>query len=89
MAQIVSQKTLHIHLKTNLPLTIQDMPLAFIRRAARSCFRFMSAYRVGLKGPILDYAMRVYTSHRRILGGDVGEIQERFDEKQSAKRVKL
>ena len=79
----------YAHLKTNLPLTIQDMPLAFIRRAARSCFRFMSAYRVGLKGPILDYAMRVYTSHRRILGGDVGEIQERFDEKQSAKRVKL
>jgi hypothetical protein len=26
----------------------------------------MSGYRKGLEGPKLDYAMRIYTSHRRI-----------------------
>lgn len=41
------------------------IPLSFIRRAESRCFRYMSGYRKGLVGPILDYAMKKYKSHRR------------------------
>ena len=42
------------------------MGIAFVRRIERHCLRFMSGYRQGLEGPLLDYAMKKYSSHRRI-----------------------
>ena len=49
-----------------LPNALDNVPIQFVRRAARHCFRFMSGYRQGLEGPLLDYIMKKYTSHRRI-----------------------
>jgi hypothetical protein len=37
-----------------LPEALHDVPVEFHRRALRHCFRFMSGYRHGLKGPLLD-----------------------------------
>jgi transposase len=51
-------------LQRMLPETLDSIPLHFFRRAARSCFRWMSGYREGLVGPFLDYIMKKYTSHR-------------------------
>jgi hypothetical protein len=44
---------------------LEAIPKKFIRRIERFCFRFMDGYRHGLKGPLLDYAMRKYSSHRK------------------------
>ena len=55
------------HFKSDLPSTmLSEMPIAFVRRAARHCYRFMSGYRQGLDGPLLDYTMKKYSGHRRI-----------------------
>jgi hypothetical protein len=35
-----------------------------IRNYSRHCFRFMDGYRKELKGPLLDFAMKKYKSHR-------------------------
>lgn len=52
-------------LKDRLPITLSEtMPLSFVRKASRFCLRFMSGYREKLEGPLLDYAMKVYSSHR-------------------------
>jgi len=53
-------------LKRMLSETLRSVPLPFIRRAARSAFRWMSAYREGLTGPFLDYVVKKYSSHRCI-----------------------
>jgi len=70
-------------LSEGLPQTIETgIPLAFIRRAARSCFRFMNAYRLGLVGPLLDYAVKKYSGHRRIPAGvTAAALQEGYDKK--------
>ena len=73
----------YAHLKEALPLSVQNIPLAFVRRAARSCFRFMTGYRIGLKGPVLDYAMRKYSSHRRIVEGARDAIEAEYSAKLS------
>lgn len=49
-----------------LPQAIDSLPLAFVRKAARHCFRFMSGYRMGLRGPLLDFTMKKYKGHRMI-----------------------
>lgn len=53
-------------LQRMLPETLLSVPQHFFRRAARSCFRWMSGYREGLTGPFLDFIMKKYTSHRCI-----------------------
>ena len=72
-------------LKAQLPITAKEkLPLEFIQRAERSAFRFMSGYRVGLEGPVLDYAMRLYHGHRQIPQDVVASINAKFEEKQRA-----
>ena len=62
-------------LKKRLPETFLDIvPLAFIRRAARYCFLFMDGYRQGLDGPLLDYSMKKYSSHRTIPSGIIDTL---------------
>ena len=63
-----------------------DIPLSFIKRASRHCQRFMEGYRAGLKGPLLDYAMKRYRGHRTITAEQVRVITEEFDKKQAIKR---
>lgn len=45
---------------------LDNVPVTFHRRALRHCFRFMSGYRQGLQGPLLDYVMKKYRSHREV-----------------------
>ena len=62
-----------------VPITLEEMiPIATVRRQARHCYRFMSAYRMGLQGPLADYAMKKYSSHRRIPEGVLAEIQQQY-----------
>ena len=43
------------------------MPIAFVReRAFDQCLRFMSGYRDGLTGAVLEYAVKKYKNHRRL-----------------------
>jgi hypothetical protein len=57
-------------LKRDLPTTLlKTLPLECFRRFSRYCLRFMSGYREGLEGPLLDYTMKKYRSHRAIPTG--------------------
>jgi DDE superfamily endonuclease len=74
------------HLVENLPLSLETkLPLAFVRRAAQHCFRFMQGYRHGLSGTILEYAVKKYTSHRAIPANVFRTIEADFEE---AKKIK-
>ena len=53
--------------------------ISFVRKAARHCCRFMSGYRQGLDGPLLDYIMKKYSGHRRIPDIILVEVQAAFD----------
>ena len=55
------------------------IPLKFFKRARRHCYRFMQGYRDGLKGPLLDYAIKKYSSHRRIPAIVLETIKSDFD----------
>mmetsp|Transcript_29755 Transcript_29755/g.28453 ORF Transcript_29755/g.28453 Transcript_29755/m.28453 type:complete len:217 (+) Transcript_29755:164-814(+) len=76
-------------LKKRLPTTLlKTMPIAFVRRAARFCLRFMSGYRAGLSGPLLDFTMKKYKSHRTIPVGIVDTVTQQFDNHLKAKALK-
>jgi transposase len=67
-------------LKENLPITLRDLlPIAFVRRFSQHCLRFMSGYRQNLEGPLLDYVMRKYTSHRTIPLLVMAELTKEYD----------
>lgn len=50
----------------NVPLLLDNIDPTLIIKFVKHCFRFMQGYRVGLHGPVLDYAMKKYKSHRCI-----------------------
>jgi hypothetical protein len=76
-------------LKERLPKTLTEvMPLAFVRRAARFCLRFMSGYRAGLSGPLLDFTMKKFKSHRTIPLGIIDTVTKQFEEYLTAKALK-
>ncbi len=76
-------------LKAILPITLSEtMSLAFVRRAARFCLRFMSGYRAGLSGPLLDFTMKKFKSHRTIPLGIVDTVTQQFNEHLKAKALK-
>jgi len=41
-------------LKKRLPELLDSIPISFVKRASRHCFRYMDGYRLGLTGPELD-----------------------------------
>lgn len=49
-----------------LPSVIASISPSLVRDCSNHCFRFMSGNRIGLKVPVLDYAMKKYKSHRRL-----------------------
>lgn len=63
------------------------MPVAFHRRAVQHSFRYMDAYRKGLTGPLLEYAVRKYRSHRTIPG--VNPLPELGNEYKEHRQCKL
>lgn len=66
LPNILSQLT-HSRVISRGVVVDEEAPkIGFIRRASRHCFRFMSGYRQGLHGPLLDYAMKKYKGHRMI-----------------------
>ena len=57
-------------LKDELPTTLlETCPVACFRRFLIYCLRFMSGYREGLEGSLLDYTMKKYRSHRCVPTG--------------------
>ena len=70
-------------LKTGLPVTFDElMPISFVRKAFDHCLRFMHGYRSGLVGPVLEYAVKKYKSHRRLSPTiRLDEIASEFAEK--------
>lgn len=81
------------HLEENLPLSLETkLPLSFIRRASQHCFRFMQGYRYGLRGSILEYAVKKYTSHRAIPAHVFRTVEADYEETvkiKAEKRKKL
>ena len=53
-------------LQETVPAALNSVPLSKIRKFARRCYRFMSAYRLGLSGSAATFAVKKYKSHRRI-----------------------
>ena len=74
-------------LKTGLPGTFDEfMPISFVRKAFDHCLRFMHGYRSGLVGPVLEYAVKKYKSHRCLSPNiRLGEIASEFAEKKAKK----
>jgi hypothetical protein len=42
------------------------LPHAFVVRTFNRCLRYMDGYRVGLVGPLLEFAIKKFKSHRRL-----------------------
>ena len=53
-------------LKLHVPQAHDSVSVDTIRRNARTCYRWMDAYRKGLSTPMAQYAVKKYSSHRRI-----------------------
>ena len=67
-------------LKARLPETFDDLlPVGLVRKFLQHCLRFMSGYRQNLEDPLLDYAMRKYTSHRVVPQGVAEELSKEYD----------
>jgi hypothetical protein len=58
---------------------MQRIPLAFVRRAARHCLRYMNHYRAGLEGPLLEFAVKTYKTHRAVTAEQAGDIKAAFE----------
>ena len=66
-----------------------DIPLELFQKTARCCQRMMDCYRMGLKGPLLDYASKKYRGHRAIpqfVTTELNNLQKEFEEKMRLKR---
>ena len=62
------------------------MPISFVQKAFDYCLRFMHGYRSGLVGPVLEYAVKKYKSHRRLSPTRrLYEIAAEFAEKKAKK----
>ena len=53
-------------MERTVPLALNSVSLCKIRRFARRCYRFMSAYRLGLSGRAAIFAAKKYKSHRKV-----------------------
>ena len=47
----------------------------------------MGAYRLGLEGPLLDYALKVYSSHRRIPMEKYNDIVSGYNAEKENKKI--
>ena len=68
-------------LQRNLPRYLENIPLPFVKRAARHCLRYMDGYRSGLVGPVLDDAMKKFRGHRMIPRENLQLIKDEFENK--------
>ena len=76
-------------LKSELPTTLlETLPLACSRRFLRCCLNSMIGYRECLEGPLLDYTMKKYRSHRCVPTGLRTFLEADFKEYKDKKRTK-
>ena len=69
-------------LKELVPIILESkIDIKYVRRVKQKCFRYMSGYREGIHGPLLDYAVKKYSSHRRIPSEAVKIVETEFDMK--------
>jgi hypothetical protein len=76
----------YAHLKQGLPNTLESMPLRSIRKFHRKTMRYMSAYRLDFTGPLLEYAVKKFTSHRAVPSGQKDAIAREFEVAESKRR---
>eukprot|EP01034_Spumella_vulgaris_P003359 gene3359-4325_t len=69
-------------LDKKVPECMIACPVSTIRKYVRHCLRYMDGYRKGLTGPLLDFACKKYTSHRRICEKLIDHVKELEDTKQ-------
>jgi hypothetical protein len=77
-------------MRTALPENLYSVPISFHRRALRHCLRFMSGYRQGLQGPLLDYVLKKYKGHREIpafVGRELENLEIDFNRQRDAKII--
>ena len=73
-------------LKRLVPIILDTkIDTKYVRRVKQKCFRYMSGYRGNMQGPLLDYAVKKYSSHRRIPTDQVETVKIEFEEKLQAK----
>ena len=72
-------------LRESLPVELDSIPIEFFRKAARHCFRFMSGYRQGLVGSLLDYTQRKYKGHRTIPAFVITDLEKEYEDKRKQK----
>lgn len=78
-------------LLTRVPLALESIPKAHVRKCYRMCFRIMTIYHFGegLEGPLLEYANKKYKSHRRVPETlDVAVLKEEYKEYERKLQIK-
>ena len=74
-------------MEQEIPLFLEtQIPIELVRRLERHALRFMSGYREKLDGPLLDFAMKKYSSHRRIPIGTYELLKSEFNLKEEKKK---
>ncbi len=53
-------------LKNNVQQCLDAIPLATVRRYARLTYRWLDAYAKGLVGPLAEFAVKRFSSHRKM-----------------------
>lgn len=69
-----------------LPNEIESIPLEVYKRSAIHGYRFMDGYRKGLTGPLLDYAMKKYKSHRAIPNVTLEDLENMYKKHKESKK---
>jgi hypothetical protein len=72
-------------LRLQLRIALEAVPLSFVRKVMRKCFRYMSGYRLGAEwhGPMLDYAVKKFKQHRKIPADQITIVKNEFSAKQA------
>ena len=78
----------YAHLKEGLPNTLESIPLRSIRKFHWKTLRYISAYRLDFTGPLLEYAVKKFTSHRAVPSGQKDAISREFEIAESKRRSK-
>jgi len=54
------------NLRIQVPLILKEVPLGTIRAFHRKAWRYIDAYHKGLEGPLAEWVVKKYKSHRRL-----------------------
>jgi hypothetical protein len=79
------------HLRDNIDdILLNKVNTLFVRRVARHCYRFMDGYRMGRKGPLLDYAVKKFKCHRSFpTSATLQRIEQAYAEAKAKRNVGL